>query len=189
MPAVRGLIRIHIQNVDNVFVSGVGEDVHVIPRPLPEAVAEIHEVPSLAAIFGTVQAAIGIARLNQGVDPIGIGADGDADASIGALGQAMLLQSLPGRARVVRTVKSASWTAVGETPWAAPSLPERGKQNVRIAGIEGHVDASRVLILIENFLPVLAAIDCAENAAFDVGSIGMAEGGHENDVGIIRIDD
>src|ERR1700691_3581852 len=149
----------------------------------------IYEVPGLAAIFGTIYAAIGITRLNEGKHPIRVGGNGDADASIGTFGKTMLFQSLPGRAPIGRAVKSASRTAVGESPRGAPRLPERGKQNVGIVGIEGHVDASTVLIFIENFFPAFAAIDGAENAAFGVGSIGMAERSYENDVGIIGIDD
>ena len=55
--------------------------------------------------------------------------------------------------------------------------------------IEGDVDASGVFIFVENFLPGLAAVGGAEDAALGVRSIGMAEGGYENDVGVIGIDD
>ena len=55
--------------------------------------------------------------------------------------------------------------------------------------IESYVDASGVLIFVENFLPGLAAVSRAENAAFGVRSVGMAESGHENDIRIVGIDD
>ena len=62
-------------------------------------------------------------------------------------------------------------------------------KNIGIVRIEGHVDASGVLIFVENFLPGLAAIGRAENTALGVRSVGMAERGHENDVRIVGIDD
>ena len=55
--------------------------------------------------------------------------------------------------------------------------------------IEGDVDAARVFVFVENFLPGLAAIGRAENAALCVRAIGMPQRRHENDVGIRRIDD
>ncbi len=55
--------------------------------------------------------------------------------------------------------------------------------------IESYVDASGVLVFVENFLPGLAAVGGAENAALGVRSIGMAESSHENDIWIIGIDD
>src|ERR1022692_3106900 len=55
--------------------------------------------------------------------------------------------------------------------------------------VESNVDASGVFVFVENFLPVLAAVDRAEDAALSVGPIGMAESSHENDIGIIRIND
>jgi len=56
-------------------------------------------------------------------------------------------------------------------------------------GIEGHIDAAGVLIFVENFLPALATIGRAKNAAFGVRSKRMAERSYERDVGIIRIHD
>ena len=159
---------------------------HVIPGPLPQAVTGIDEVPGLAAVVGPVQTAVGVVRFNEGVDPIRVGRDSNADASVGSFGQAVFFEPLPGRAPVVRAVESASRATAGQAPRSAARLPERGKQNVGIVRIEGNVDASGVLIFVENFLPALAAIDCAENAAFGVRSIGMAESGHENDVRIVR---
>ena len=161
---------------------------HVIPGPLPEAVAGIDELPGLAAIVGAVQAAIGVARLDDGVDAIGVGRDGNADASVRAFGQAVFFEALPGRATVGRAVESAAGAAVGHAPRSATSLPERREQNIGIAGVEGHVDASGILIFVEDLLPILAAVGCAENAALGVRPIGMAEGCDESDVGIVGID-
>ena len=58
-----------------------------------------------------------------------------------------------------------------------------------LCGIEGDVDASGVFVFVENFLPGLAAVGGAEDTAFGVWSVGMAESGYENDFGIAGIDD
>ncbi len=187
--AIGGLVALHVHDVNDVFVSRVGEDVHVIPRPLPQAVAGIHEVPGFAAVVGPVEAAIGITRLDERINPIGVGRDGNADAPIRPFGQTVLFQPLPGCAPIVRAIKSAARATVGQTPGGTACLPERGKQNIRIVRIEGHVDASGILILIKNFFPGLAAIERAKNAAFGVRPVGMAEGRHKNDVWIVGIDD
>src|SRR5258708_1375680 len=98
--AIGGFESFHIHDVDDVFVPRIGDDVHVIPRSLPQAMAGIDELPSFAAIVGAVQAAIGIAGFDDGVDAIGVGRDRDANASVGAFGQAMLFEPLPGGAAV-----------------------------------------------------------------------------------------
>ena len=89
--AVGGLERFNVHHVDDVFIARVGDDVHVIPRPLPQAVAGVDELPGLTAVVGAIEAAVGIARLDQGVDAIGIRSDGDADASVWPLRQTMFL--------------------------------------------------------------------------------------------------
>ena len=101
MTAVSGFEALDIHDVDDVLVGWVGEDVHVIPRALPQAVTGIDEVPSLAAVIGAVEAAIGIAGFRERVDTIGVGRDGDADASVRAFGQTVLFEALPRRAAVV----------------------------------------------------------------------------------------
>jgi hypothetical protein len=52
-------------------------------------------------------------------------------------------------------------------------LPERSKKNVGIVWIKSDVDAAGVLIFIENLLPVLAAVDRAENTTLGIGPVGM----------------
>src|SRR5258708_7001614 len=187
--AIGGFESFHIHDVDDVFVPRISNDVHVIPGPLPEAVAGIDELPSLAAIVGAVKAAIGIAGFDEGVDAIGVGRDRDADASVGAFGQAMLLEPLPCRAAVGGAVQSAAGTTVGHAPGSAASLPERGEQNIGIVRVEGYVDAAGVLIFIEDLLPGLAAIGGAEDTALGVRSIGMAESSYEDYVWVAGVDD
>ena len=61
--------------------------------------------------------------------------------------------------------------------------------DLRIVGIEGEVDGPGVVIFVENFLPVCAAVSGTEDAAFGVRAVGMAENGDEDAIGILRIDD
>src|SRR5207244_13642553 len=51
------------------------------------------------------------------------------------------------------------------------------------------VDAAGAIVEVENFLPGLAAITSAEDAAFRVRAVGMAESGDQGDVGIRGMDD
>ena len=55
--------------------------------------------------------------------------------------------------------------------------------------VEGYVNASGVFVFVEHFLPRLAAIGCAENAALSVWPVGVAKGRHKNNIGIAGIDD
>ena len=80
-------------------------------------------------------------------------------------------------------------TAAAEAPGCATHLPECGIDDVGVGGIEGQVDAAGLRVLVKNFFPGLAAVLCAEDAAFFVISEGMAERGYEGDVGIFGIND
>src|SRR5208282_2574502 len=104
MAAVSGFEGLHIHHIDNVFVFRVGNDVHVIPRTLPQAVAGVDEVPGFAAIIGAIESAVGIARLNQGIDTIGAGPHRDPDASIRSFRKTVLFKALPGRAAVTGAI-------------------------------------------------------------------------------------
>ena len=70
----------------------------------------------------------------------------------------------------------------------APGLPHPGKKLVRVAGVHGDVGSPRVRIDEEDPFPGLAAILCAVNAAFLLGTVAVAHGRHEDDVGILRMD-
>ena len=127
MAAVGGFESLHVHHVNGVFIARIGDDVHVIPGALPQAVAGIDEVPGFAAVIGAIEAAIGIVGLDQGVDAIGIGGDGDADAAVGTFGQTVLFKALPGGAAVGRAVEAAARAAVGHAPGSAARLPESGE--------------------------------------------------------------
>ncbi len=74
-------------------------------------------------------------------------------------------------------------------PGRAARGPHVRVERLRIFRIEGEVDGACVVILVENFLPAIAAIGGTEDAAFGVGAVGMAEDGDEDAIGILRVDD
>src|SRR6187401_1271925 len=67
-------------------------------------------------------------------------------------------------------------------------LPEHAINHLRIRGIELHLDAARVLVHVEDFLPRGAAVRRAEDPALRVRSVWMAEASDEHDVWILRMD-
>src|SRR5579864_8709565 len=151
--------------------------------------AGVYQLPRLAAIVGPIQPAVGIMSLDQRVHPIGIRRYCDSDLSVRSFGKSVLFQMFPGRAAIVGPVNAAARTTAGHAPRGAPRLPQRSKENVGIVRIKGNVYAAGVLLLVENFLPCLPAIGCAENAALRVGPKGMPQRRHEGNVGIRGIDD
>src|SRR4029077_1446738 len=56
-------------------------------------------------------------------------------------------------------------------------------------GIESDVDATGVFIFIKNFLPCLAAVGGAKDAALGIRTVRMTQGGYKNDIRIFGIDD
>src|SRR5581483_980100 len=77
--------------------------------------------------------------------------------------------------------------AAGQAPGSAAGLPQRGEEGVGVVGVEGDVDRACLVVLVEDLLPALAAVARAEDAAFGVGAVSMAERGHEDHVGVARI--
>ena len=55
--------------------------------------------------------------------------------------------------------------------------------------VEHDVNGAGVVIFIENFLPVLAAIQRPIHAAIRIGSIGVPKSGHVDDVRVARVND
>ena len=67
-------------------------------------------------------------------------------------------------------------------------LPERGIHDVRIARIDPHVVAARVLVLVEHLLERPAAVRGSEDAALRVRPVGMAERRDEDPVRVAGVD-
>jgi hypothetical protein len=100
MSAVGRLVGVHVHDVENVLVPRIGDHVHVVPRPLPQTVVGIHQLPRLAAVIGPVQSAIRIVCLDQRVHALRIRRHRYADLSVWALRKSVLFEMLPGRSAV-----------------------------------------------------------------------------------------
>ena len=187
MPTVGRFVGLDVHDVENVLVARIGDDVHVVPRTLPQAVIGIHQLPRFAAVIRAIKSAIRIVRLDQRVHAVRVRRHGHADLSVWPLRQAVFLDVLPGRAAIVRAVEAAARASARHAPRSAPCLPQRRKKNVWIMRIEGYIDAAGVFVFVENLLPCLSAVGRAEDAAFGVRPVGMPQGRDEGDIGIRRI--
>src|SRR6185295_8106845 len=92
----------------------------------------------------------------------------------------------------VRRLPEAAARAVRrrvDVPGRPPRLPERGVDRARVAGLEGEVDGAGVLVLEEHLLPMRAAVARPEDAALGVGTVGVAESGDVDEIGVRRVDE
>ncbi len=99
MPAIGGLVGVHIHDVEHVLVARIGDDMHVVPRPLPQAVAGVYQLPRLAAVVRPIQPAIWIVGLDQRVHAIRIRRHRHSDLAVRALSAA---RALPDASRSFR---------------------------------------------------------------------------------------
>src|SRR4029077_13962288 len=58
-----------------------------------------------------------------------------------------------------------------------------------VAGIERDVNPAGVLVLVNNLLPVLAAVGRAEDATLGVRPKRMTQGSDKDDIGILGVND
>src|SRR5205823_9623085 len=94
-----------------------------------------------------------------------------------------------GVAPVAGTIETAARPAAAEGQGSAPRLTQGGKHNAGIMWVEGHIDPAAVFVLVQDFLPRLAAIGGTEYAAFRVGTVGVAQGSDKNHIRVLRVDD
>ena len=73
-------------------------------------------------------------------------------------------------------------------PRRTPRIPESRVDHARVRRIDHDFDRADVLILVEHFLPALAAVRRAEHAALGVRRVQMPDRRDEHDVRILRID-
>ncbi len=185
-PAVTRPVKVDIRDVNHIGRLRVRNDVHVIPRPLPEGAVVVQQFPGFAAIVGAIQPALG--SLNQRIHTIGIRGHGDSNFAVGPFGQAVFFKPLPCASAIVRTIESAARTAARQSPRGAPRLPQRCEKNVRVARIKRDIDAARVLILAQNFLPGLSSVGGAEDAALGIRAERVAQRSHVDNIRILGID-
>ena len=79
--AIGRSIEIYVGDVDRIGVLWIGDDVHVIPGTLPIGTIAVDEIPGLAAIVRTIDAAFGC--FNEGIHAIRVGGHSNSDAPIG----------------------------------------------------------------------------------------------------------
>src|SRR5690348_15970005 len=181
--AVGGTVNGRVQHVDRIHIFWIGEDVMEVPGALREAMIWIDELPGVAGVLATVDAAL--LRFDDGIDAISVGTgDGYTNPAKNAGGKPVALQPFPGRAIVDGLIKSAAGPAADGRPGVALCFVKCGEQDVWIGRIEGEIDGSGLVVFEENLLPGLAAIAGFEDAARFVGAIRVA---HRRDIEHIRI--
>src|SRR5277367_1832103 len=159
-----------------------------IPRALRETVIWIEELPGIARVVATVDAAF--FRFDDGVNAIAVRAGNrNANAAQDARGQSMAFESLPGRAVVAGLIKAAARPAAHRGPRIALRFVERGVQNVGIGGIKCQINRAGLVVLEQNLLPGLSAVRGTKHAASLVRPVGMAHRGDKHHVWIRRMND
>src|SRR5437763_11201380 len=102
----------------------------VIPEALLNVAAGVDALPFAAAIVGAVEAAL--VGFNQGIDAVGVGGYGNANAAIGALRQAVFFEAFPGGSGVIGAIEATTGAAAAERPGCTAGLPKGGEENVGI---------------------------------------------------------
>src|SRR5580765_7850645 len=101
----------------------------------------------------------------------------------------MRLNFLPSCPAIRGAVQPASRAAAIHAPGSAPSLPERCEQNIGVARIESDVNRAGLGILVQDFLPSLAAVASAKDSALFIVGEGMSQSRNEGNVRILRVHD
>ena len=98
-------------------------------------------------------------------------------------------QLAPGGPAVGGFVESGARAVEGAVfPGGLPGFPERGVDDVGILRIEDHVDRTGVLVLVEHLAEGGAPVGGEKQAPLFVGPVGVALDGHEQPIGIARVD-
>src|SRR5579871_1424138 len=179
-----------IGDVNDVLVLRIDANAGEIRATAGDSRLAVDAFPGAAGIVGTVHAG-GFAGIHQGIHAIGI-AWGHADShSAESLRESRQTagERMPGIAAIGGLVEATVRTAESSVlPGALPRLPENSIDVLRIVRIEGQVDGAGMLVLVEDFLPGLAAVRRAEDTALRVRAVGMPEHGDEESVWVPRID-
>ncbi len=179
---------IDFRRVRDLRIRRVDEDRHIVKRALTQFPLRVHALPGCAGIVRPEDSAV--ARLNDRVNDARIArCDGNADLSEDAGRKPGILRDLrPMRAAVERLVEAAAGAAAGQLPRLALCLPHRSVEHVAIARVHDQVDAARILVDEEHFLPRRAAVGRLKNAALRVGLEDVSHRCGIDDIGIAGID-
>ena len=155
--------------------------------------AAVGRAPDLAVLGLASVPRNPVAGLEHRIDALRIrGRDRHRDLAHREVGQPdaviRTIELLPAVAAVARDVQAAAGSAAGAAIRVNLQLPRPREQVARVDGVESDVGAPRVLVHEEHVLPALAAVHGAEDAAFGLRPVGVAERADVDDVGIGRMD-
>src|SRR5205823_6647349 len=121
-----------VEDPDRLGIDRVGEDVHVIPRPLPHLAALVDPLPGLAVVVRAQDRAV--FRLDDCPDTARLGGrGGNANPAQHALGHTRLAGDLlPGVAAVGRAEEAGARPATDQFVRAVDALPEGGVDDARV---------------------------------------------------------
>ncbi len=185
LPAVGRLVHLDVREINGVGVPRIGSDPRVVPGALADLVIVVDLRELAAVVLAAEEAAV--LRLDEREHASGPGrGDRHADLAPRALGQP-LGQLLPRVAAVGRLPEAAPRSARDEVPGAAHDLPEARVQRAGVVGVHREIGGARLVVDEEDLLPALAAVLGAEDPALGVGSPGVAERGHVDEVRVRRV--
>src|SRR6185312_7558866 len=189
-PAIHGFPYHHIRRIYNVLVLRIGFHFRKVVPSSPKTLIAVELLPALACIVAAVDTAVCRIGSNGRIQPRRIArrdAKPDPGKPLADIGQT-LCKLVPGRAAIGRLIQPA----VGPVPRTVlpgtlAAGPEIGVYDLRIDRIDRDLDRPGVLIFVEHFVPVFAAIRASEYAAFRIRSVRMTEHGDKDAVRIFRI--
>src|SRR5205823_1937375 len=189
--SVRGLPGYDARRIDDVRIHRIDLDLGEVVGALGDARIVADPCPALPGVVGAVEKAT-LLRRDGGEEARGArrrDAEADPSEAVALEVRQPAGQRLPGRAAVGRFVQPAARSGeLAIFPRRLPGLPEGGVDDARIGGVDDHVGAAGVRVLVEDALEGFSAVDGAEDPALLVWTIWMPEHGDEEAVGILRID-
>ncbi len=121
LAAVIGAVHPGVEHVHAVGRLRIGEDVGVIKRALTVLAIAVNQGPVVASVVGTKQSAFVV--LDQRPDAISVVSHSHANASRGAVRQAVSGKTLPCAAAVGAAIQARARPAALHAPWRTPRLP------------------------------------------------------------------
>src|ERR1035437_3231469 len=184
LAAVGGAEEPGIEHVHGVLHLRVGVDARIVEGALPQTAVFAEQFPCRARVVGNKDAAIFV--FHDGVYTVPVGAGHrHADLADDALRHAGAARDLgPVVAAVGGFEEAAGGSAARKAPWCAVGVPDGGKEDVRVLGVEAQVHRARAIIAEEDFGPGLPAVLGTEDAALRVRVIGVAQRGYVDHVGV-----
>ncbi len=191
LPAVHRLPGDDARRVHDVRIGRIHLHLGEIVGALRHARVLADARPALAGVVGSIEKAA-VLHLDRGEEAGGARrreAEPDPPQPVVLEVGQPARERLPGGPAVHRFVEAAARPGeLAVLPGGLPRLPERGIDDLGIGGIDQHVDSAGVRILVEDAMEGLASVQRAEDAALLVGPVRVAEHGHEEAVGVFRID-